>query len=285
MLSPAFQIAAPKIALAGGTEKMSISLKSGEPVKVFLDRNVSARSVIIEGAVQSQQVRWGPIEEEVAITGWRRKPMRDGDARWIAGEIACLPTVARLATDGTITLFEAHESRFEAMHAQQVARGTKGDIFARAAINRVPDAVDRSIFRPGTVDIVASRQEVIEFCRFLREATPELLEKTPELWDRLPETMQGNLRELGRFHELIDALPYEKHWPDALHLWTAETHGAGYFLTLDQKFINALTMTARVDLPTRPARPSQLLDDLGVQDRDPLPAEHLKFYNYPEMLN
>ena len=264
---------------------MSISLKSGGPVKVFLDRNVSARSVIIEEAIQSQKVQWGATEVDVAIAGWRGKPLRDGDDRWIAGEIACLPTVARLATDGTIALFEAHEARFEAMLASQVARGTKGDIFARVAINRVPDAVDRSFFRPGTIDRVASRPDVIEFCRFLRAATPKLFENTPELWDRIPDTMQANLRALGRFHELIDALPTERHWPDALHLWTAETHGAGYFLTLDQRFINALTMTARINLPTKPALPSQLLADFGIKDRDPLPAEALKFYNYPEMLD
>ncbi len=264
---------------------MSIALKSGGPVKVFLDRNVSARSVIIEGAIKSQRVQWGPIEQEVAITGWRRKPMRDGDARWIADEVACLPTVARLATDGTIALFESHETSFEALSASTGARGTKGDIFARAAINRVTDAVGRSYFRTGTIAQVASRQDVIDFCRFLRKATPQLFEKTPEFWDRLPQTMQANLRELGRFHKLIDALPTERHWPDALHLWTAETHGAGYFLTMDQKFINALTKTARINLPTKPARPSQLLDDLGVEDRDPLPIEDLEFHNYFEMLD
>ena len=264
---------------------MSISLKSGGPVKVFLDRNVSARSMIIEGAIQSQRVQWGPIEEEVAITGWRRKPMRDGDARWIVDEVACLPTVARLATDGTIALFESREINYERLRASTGARGTKGDIFARAAINRATDAVDRSYFRPGTNDQFASRQDVIEFCQFLREATPQLFEKTPEFWHRLPETMQANLRKLGRFHELIDALPTERHWPDALHLWTAETHGAGYFLTMDQKFINALTKTARINLPTKPARPSQLLADLGVEDRDPLPAEGLKFYNYLKMID
>ena len=108
---------------------MSISLKSGGPVKVFLDRNISARSMIIEGAIQSQRVQWGPIEEEVAITGWRRKPMRDGDARWIVDEVACLPTVARLATDGTIALFESREINFERLRASTGARGTKGDIF------------------------------------------------------------------------------------------------------------------------------------------------------------
>ncbi len=264
---------------------MSIALKSGGSVKVFLDRNVSARSVIIEGAIQSQRVQWGPIEEEVAITGWRRKPMRDGDARWIADEVACLPTVARLATDGTIALFESRETSFEALSASTGARGTKGDIFSRAAINRVTDAVDRSYFRTGTKDQFACRQDVIDFCQFLREATPLLFEKTPEFWHRLPETTQANLRKLGRFHELIDALPTERHWPDALHLWTAETHGAGYFLTMDQKFINALTKTARINLPTKPARPSQLLANLGAEDQDPLPAEDLRFSNYAEMID
>ena len=190
---------------------MSIVLKSGGPVKVFLDRNVSARSVTIEGAIKSQRVQWGPIEQEFAITGWRRKPMRDGDARWIVDEVACLPTVARLATDGTIALFESREVNFERLRGSTGARGTKGDIFARAAINRVTDAVDRSYFRTGTTDQFASRQDVIDFCQFLREATPQLFEKTPEFWNRLPETTQANLRKLGRFHELTDALPTERH--------------------------------------------------------------------------
>ena len=264
---------------------MSISMKSGAPAKVFLDRNVSARSVTVEGAIQNQQVQWGASEVDVAITGWRRKPMRDSDSRWIATEVACLPTVARLATDGTIALFESQETRFEALRASIGARGTKGDILARVAINRVPDAVDRFYFRTGTIDRIASRQDVIDFCRFLRKAAPEFFEKTPDLWNRIPETMQANLGDLGRFHELIDALPTERHWPDALHLWTAETHGAGYFLTMDQKFINALTKTARIDLPTKPARPSELLDHLGIQDRDPLPAEGFNFYNYFEMMD
>ncbi len=263
---------------------MSIPVKCEVPAKVFLDRNVRARSVIIEGAVRNQNVQWGAIEEELAITGWRGKPLRDGDLRWIAGEIACLPTVARLATEGVIALFEAHEIGFEAFLSPVGARGTKGDLFARAAISRVPDAVSRLFFRSGTIDRIISRQDVIEFCRFLRKVTPELFEKTPEIWNRIPDTMQANLRELGRFHKLIDALPHDKHWPDALHLWTAETHGAGYFLTMDRKFINAL-MNSRINLPTKPARPSELLADLGVEHRDPLPAEALKFYDYFEMID
>ena len=264
---------------------MSISLKSGGPVKVFLDRNVCARRVIIEGAIQNKKVQWGPTELDLEITGWRRKPMRDGDQRWVAGEIACFPTIARLATDGTIALFESQETRFEAWRASTGARGTKGDLFPRGLIKPAPDAVGRSFFRSGPFSHTISRQHVIEFCRYLRGITCELFEETPEFWNRLPETMQANLRELGRFHELIEALPHEKHWPDALHLWTAETHGAEYFLTMDQKFINALTMTARVNLPTKLARPSQLLADLGVEGRDPLPAEHHKFYSYFEMID
>ena len=130
-----------------------------------------------------------------------------------------------------------------------------------------------------------SRKEVINFCRLLRKGTPQLFEGTPEIWNRLPEKMRANLRNLSRFHELIDSLPADKHWPDALHLWTAETHGAEYFLTLDKRFINALTKTARIDLPTKLALPSELLDDLNVHVRDPLPVEDLEFYDYSEMLD
>lgn len=259
---------------------MSIALKSETPIKVFLDRNVRARAIVMESAIQRRQIKWGPIEQEVEITGYRKKPERDSDARWIADEVACLPTVARLATDGTIGLFESREVRFEAMNASPGTRGTEGDIFASAPINRVADAVDRSYFGARNRLQVASRQDVIDFCRFLRGATPDLFEGTPELWNRMPKTMQDNLRAIGRFHELIDALPAEQHWPDALHLWTAETHGAQYFLTLDKRFINALTKTARIHLPTKPALPSELLDDLNVDVRDPFDIEDLGFYNY-----
>ncbi len=44
---------------------MSIALKIGGSVKVFLDWCVGARSVIIEGVIQSQRVQWGPIEEGI----------------------------------------------------------------------------------------------------------------------------------------------------------------------------------------------------------------------------
>jgi hypothetical protein len=63
----------------------------------------------------------------------------------------------------------------------------------------------------------------------------------------------------------------ENHYRDALHLWTAEVNGLDYFLTADKTFINVMTKTSRVPLPTRPISPSDLLAELGVTQIDPLP--------------
>lgn len=260
-------------------------INSGDPPKVFLDRNVRARSVIIEPAVYHKVTQWGPTEQTIPLHGWRRKALHDGDARWIAGEVECLPTVARLALDGVIALFEAREATAESLQASPGARGTKGDIFAGTPITQVPDAAGRSYFGSRTLDQVASRDDVIEFCRFLRKSTPQSLQGMPRFWARLPSEMRANLQRIGRFHELIDALPHERHWPDALHLWTAETHGASFFLTTDKKFINALTKTARLSLSTRLLLPSDLLADLGVTERDPLPVSDFEFHEYHTMLN
>lgn len=250
---------------------MSANSNTGSPSKVFLDRNVRARGVIIEPVVHHKPMQWGPIKLTTDLYGWRRKSWRDGDAQWAAGEVECLPTVARLASDGIIALFESREVRAESLQASPGGRGTKGDIFAGSPITGVPDAVDRSYFASKTLDQLARRDDVIGFCRLLRQTTPQLLEGSIEFWASLPPAMQANLRDLGRFHELIDALPHKRHWPDALHLWTAETNAANFFLTMDKKFINALTKTARLSLPTRPLLPSELLAELGVTEREPLP--------------
>lgn len=248
--------------------------------KVFVDRNIRVRSVTTEGARLRKEIQFGPTKQEIEIVGWRRKAPRGGDHSWVSSEIECLPTVAHLATDGVVALYESNEVRCESFSASIGARGTKGDIFRNAPIQQTNEAVERSYFGSRTIDQIADRQDVIEFCRFLRNVTPSQLQEIPGFLDRLPNAMKANILKLARFHALIDALPTERQWPDALHLWTAETHEAEYFLTLDRRFINALTKTARIDLPTKPLVPSELLNELGVKDRVSLPVADFDFHDF-----
>jgi hypothetical protein len=247
------------------------------PRGVFLDRNVISRSVISECVVRKKRIQWGPDEHLLDLSGWQEKPPREGDNAWISNEVSCLPTVARLAVDGEIKLYESRECRYESGQAVPGGAGTTGDIFAKCRIIFAADAVDRSFSGPKTPSQLSSRCNVIEFCELLRNTNPAMLMKVPEFWDKFPKIMKRNLEDIDRFHKILDALPTKTHWPDALHLWTAETHGAEFFLTLDRKFINALTKTARIDLPTNPVLPSQLLVELGIEDRDPMPDIEFDF--------
>ncbi len=260
-------------------EDMTTDGNCNEPVTVFLDRNVRARSVIVQGAAERRKVQWGPKIHEVEIGGWIKTPPRQGDGKWMEDELVCLPTIARLAKQRVITLFESNAVRVESWLAGSGARGTRGDIFAGVDIRQMADAVNRSYFRSGMIDRVVDRKEVIEFCRFLRQITPQMLEGSGGAFQRLPAQMQANIRGIDRFHVLTDVLQAERQWLDALHLWSAETHGANYFLTFDRKFINALTKSAHVNLPTKPVLPSELLEDLRIQDRNSGLIEDNRFYS------
>lgn len=247
-------------------------------MRVFLDRNIISRAVILEPAVQMKEIVFGGVAQELPISGWRRKPLRHGDVAWIENEINSMPTLARLGKDGCVEFFESQETTFEGWSASTGARGENGDLLSKVPIKRVPTAVDRSYFASQSLAQVASRQKVINFCKFLRSIDVSRLERIPEIWQKLPREMQFNLLNLERFKKLTSALPTERHWPDVLHLWTAETHKADYFLTLDRKFERALTMTAKINLVTSVCSPSKFLDDMGVKDLDPIPFEHSKFY-------
>lgn len=249
-------------------------------IKVFLDRNIISESVIIEPSPKTETIRWGDRNFESTVSGYRRKPLYNN---WKDEEVACLPTIARLANENHIELFEAQEVNFEGWSAVIGARGTKGDIFRDTIINRVSDAVDRSYLASQTIEQVTSRDQVISFCRLLQKITPETLQNHPKLWDRFPKFMQDNIRNIDRFHSLLGALPYERHLPDALHLWSSETYSADYFLTIDQKFINALTKTAKIHLPTIPLRPTELLQMLAISELDPLPITEFGFLSFMEM--
>ena len=247
-----------------------------DPKSVFLDRNILSLGIVIEPAVQSQTINWGGQNITSDIHGYRRKPLQ-GD--WRDEEVASLPTIISLVASGVLKLFVGREVAFEGLKANVVGKGTKGDLFKDVEIALCESPIDRSYFKSQTIDQVCDSGELIKFCETLVKINPAMIEKVPEFWDRLPANVQENFGNLDRLRSLLDALPNKRHWPDAFNLWSAECSQSDYFLTTDRRFINALTKTAQIELPVSLMTPSQLLADLGVTDREPLPFKQDEFIN------
>jgi hypothetical protein len=205
------------------------------------------------------------------ILGIRRIPPRSKEP-WRQQQIEALPTITRLAREGRVKLCHCAELIEESWGGDYLgAGGFVGDLFNGVPLHDVPEAVVRSHFQQLDFAEYVKKEKVIQFCRdVLLGCSYDMFEKRPQFLSRFTDFERENLKRLDRFKQLCSALP-ENHYPDALHLWTAEVNGLDYFLTADKTFINVMTKTSRVPLPTRPISPSDLLTELGVTQLDPLP--------------
>lgn len=241
------------------------------PIRVLLDRNLRDNALRARAAARLQTVRWGDTDVSAKIAGIMGK--RLPPPGWLREQVLCLPTVASLAREGRLALFSCTEIGFEEASATMPFRNQYGDIFAGVKIDELESAVERSYFYQ-TIDFSKhiDGDYVAEFIRsFLltldeKKSVPLIREHM-----KVPEFCLRNLENVGRFRELCKGLTTSDHLRDAFHLWTAEVHGLDYFLTADQGFINVMTQTKRVNLPTRPICPTQLLGIVGVPRLDPLP--------------
>jgi hypothetical protein len=120
---------------------------------------------------------------------------------------------------------------------------------------------------------------VVKFCKWLLEPNVETLADRLKGQERYPSFLLNNLKAVKRFREICNGLA-EKQFPDAFHLWTAEVNNIKYFLTIDKKFINAMTKSKRINLPCRPLSPSDLLDMLEIREHDPFEYEENQFINF-----
>jgi hypothetical protein len=59
-----------------------------------------------------------------------------------------------------------------------------------------------------------------------------------------------------------------RHYPDAMHFWTAVTNNVDFFLTVDRKFMRILAANRQVKTRTKAISPSDLLKHLGVTTLD-----------------
>lgn len=239
------------------------------PKKIFVDNCINSLSKTMQAVFKEYNFVWGGTSQKVNILGFERKPMPNADQEWKLKQIECLPTVRRLAIEGTIKLFIYHELTNEAWKRPgSFPVNSFGDIFAGITFENVDAAVERSFFFQMELSEYIKQDEMIKFCAWLLNSKVENLAGRIEGQKRYPAFLLNNLRQVERFRELCRGLA-EKQYPDAFHLWTAEVNGMEYFLTTDRKFIRVMTETKNIRLPCRPVSPAELLDILQIKDLEP----------------
>jgi hypothetical protein len=246
-------------------------------IKILIDNSIDSLSEIMQGVAQFKELDWGGMSLSAPIVGLQRIPSRGNDAKWMQHQIECLPTVARLAREGTLVFHTYFELIFESWKRRNFPALPLGNLFDGIEIHHIDSAVERSRIFPSVNSQIFDKKEVIEFCKWLLCANIETLANDSIISAKFPTSELDNLRNAQRFREICKGLS-DKQLPDALHLWTGEVNDLDFFLTTDRKFIRVMRNTKRIPLACQPISPEELLEELGITNLDPLPFEIDQFY-------
>lgn len=86
-----------------------------------------------------------------------------------------------------------------------------------------------------------------------------------------------NVHKLDVLRNICNGLS-EQHHEDALQLWTAELGNIRYFLSADRKFMRAVGQNNKLRLHCQLLSPADLLDALGIAERDSWPFDPDRLY-------
>lgn len=189
---------------------------------------------------------------------------RDLPSDWRADEIGLLPELVGHEKHGELVLFRSLELLQEQGQAVQIGRALPKDLLGEVRFRHARAPVERGRFLSLASGEYVRTEWRGWFCRTLLDAYKNgLLER---LMDSvaLSSFEQESVHEFGRYAQICSAI-HEGHHVDAWHHWTAERNRIDYFVTLDRRFINAMTQTARLPLPTRPVLPSELLEAVRIE--------------------
>lgn len=277
---------------------MKHDLKS---TRVLLDNGIFSHSEFAEEATKEISIFWAGKSQVSTIWGIRGKSPKGNKA--LQEEIDFLPTVAQLIRENVIEAYNSKEIECERLRHRPLIR--EGNVLNGCEIRKCPPPIDRSKFvqtanfidyfaKGGKKDLKAGvplgQANQISFMKFLcsltEEATRVLLWREHLLG--LSTFEIESLRNLSWFQFLCQRSGSPEHYPDIFHLWTAERNGLDVLLTLDgdlPKLISRVQGEKRktVAIKTKVLRPSQLLEDLGVKIRVPVPLEANRFYQLHEL--
>jgi hypothetical protein len=204
-------------------------------------------------------------------------PAKSPYERWKQTQMECLPTIARLAREGTLRFYTYQELEVEAWrNPNGFPAQPFGNVFAGIEIASVESAIRRGHFHTDLVEHNKA-ESLIEFCKWLLDGRSARWAKAPSVLGKLTDFEKRNLQQIDRFKTLCRHIP-EKQYGDGFHLWTGEVNSLSNFLTTDAKFTRTVSKLGKLKLPCSPISPSDLLDELGVRERDPLPFQYGRRY-------
>jgi hypothetical protein len=248
-------------AIDGDTDERQLS-----PLRLLVDNSISSHAEIAHGTYETIP---GSTNRLFLV---KMKPAK-GDA-WLRNQLECLPTIARLAREGIVRLHRTDEIDLEGWQRRgSYPYQAYGDIFRGVAFERVPPAVTRRALFQQESNRKGAR---IEFCQWLvKDYSKEWLD-APSAAKLLTPNDLHNLANVARFRAICRHLT-ENLYDDAFHMWTGETAGLSRFLTMDKTFANHIR-TRGLDLPCFPIFPEELLSELDISKRDPMPYEYGRRY-------
>ncbi len=232
-------------------------------MRVLFDHSVRQDAIRAEhGFMQEQDELYGKPYTYLKLHTRVRPPRND----WRQTEIDCLPFIARLINEGKILPFTTDELRAEEFRALKYPSPHLEDIFTDVKFERLRPPLDRSKWGL-SIDQYCSKEAVISYCEgFLLSPSNQRVETFIQEMRRntritLSEFEERCLCRLNVFKDTCKGID-RIHYPDALHLWTAEENGIDVFLTVDKKFRNVIERQ-KIDIQCRVLFPFGLKSELS----------------------
>lgn len=208
--------------------------------------------ILFDNSIRSDAIRahYGFTRQEKKFLGHKVSYIQPANRRrpprmdWRQSEIEALPKIAHLIHKGHIQPFTTNELELERLQTQEFPPIQVDDIFSRIQFEHLNSPLDRSKWdlEPGEI---FSKCNIIQFCEnFFLSCTPQTIDhfiismKSNQRYN-LTKFEEQCLRKASVFQSICRGI-HSKHYPDALHLWTAIENKMDAFITVDRKFQNVM---------------------------------------------
>jgi len=228
-------------------------------INVLVDRSVRSHAITEEHSFQSAKMQQRGKQYRYVQSVTPSTQMRGG---WLQMEIEVLPRVAELIRQGGVQAYTTNELYAEGFPVQKFPSPRYMDIFEGCTFNTLPPPLERSRWGIG-LDQLCSKEDVIAYCEcFFLTASPERVESFISGMRENPRfSLTPFEAECLRRSHVFRAICHginRTHYPDALHLWTAEENGMNVFLTHDKRFQNVIAHQ-KIELKCKVMLPSEFL--------------------------
>ena len=198
------------------------------PIKVFIDTCTLQHAYPHVPAAEVVTLNWGGSDHLLEIESAKAKTFQ---GEFLNREVAYLPQLASLAAGGKVAYFTSELVIFELFGAPGTSLPDRpGHIFSEGSVTRIKSGFQYSL--------------LIGKSRTLRNELHQAFESYPDV------VLQSVRQQLGGDRLL-----------DSVHLVTAHRHAMRYFLTTDEKLVNAFRKSPDL-LSVWPVFPSELLRNL-----------------------